>query len=79
MLSGFLFEVGVSGNMGLGCDLEVDVNGEEVFLVDKVRDSVLSLLGFQNIYYYIFCFQLVACDNGLTRDFPFQFIKYLEV
>lgn len=35
MLSGFLFEVGVSGNMGLGCDLEVDVNGEEVFLVDK--------------------------------------------
>lgn len=74
MLSGFLFEVGVSGNMGLGCDLEVDVNGEEVFLVDKVLDSVLSLLGFQNIYYYIFWFQLVACDIGLTRDFPFHFI-----
>ena len=53
MLSGFLFEVGVSGNMGLGCDLEVDVNGEEVFLVDKVLGSVLSLLGFENICYYV--------------------------
>lgn len=61
------------GSMGLGCDLEVDVNGEEVFLVDKVLFSVLSLLVFQRS---IFFSHQVASDIGLIRGFPFNLFEW---
>lgn len=30
--------------MEVTCDLEVDVNGEEIFLVNKVNSFILSML-----------------------------------
>lgn len=41
--------------MGVSCDLEVDVNGEEVFIVDKVS----SLLVASSFLHFVFVKKLL--------------------
>lgn len=61
-------------NMGICCDLQVDVNGEEIFYVDKV--IILFYMYLFLCYLTYFSFQFIIshaplCNTNFLFFFPF--------